>query len=341
MTDPTHQQLLGHLLGALDDDEQKLVDERLDNDADCCRELTRWRRLLTPLEMMRPDFEPPAGLAARTCRYVAAAALKSMSDHRRPGMTPLPLPPGGATGVRWLDAAFITLSLLFFVAMIPPAICGSRFQSRLALCQDGLRRFGLALTEYGYCQNSGLSTLADNGRLTSAGVFAAGMLRDGRPSADRRKACPDAWLAAQGLATPANVAATNGPRLSLQSRDVVLVADNRQDVGGDAANWSGMWRNGTTYDRQVNPTSVASPLLADAPSADVPDQPQELCHGGRGRNLFFADGHVAFVGSRPAENAANDAVLTPVSFATGGVPSQTVLTRLYSPDSASLINSWR
>ena len=72
MSDLDHQQLLGHLLGALDDEEQEWLDARLERDPRCREELTRWRRRLAPLAALRPDFEPPPGLAERTCRLVAA-----------------------------------------------------------------------------------------------------------------------------------------------------------------------------------------------------------------------------------------------------------------------------
>ena len=72
MTDSIHQQLLGHLLGALDDEEQVWVDQRLEHDESYQRELILWRRRLSPLEAIRPDFDPPPDLAGRTCRMVVA-----------------------------------------------------------------------------------------------------------------------------------------------------------------------------------------------------------------------------------------------------------------------------
>ena len=71
-SDPLHQQLLGHLLGALDDDEQEWVESRLERDEEYRRQWMEWRRRLAPLLAMRPDCEPPPGLAEQTCRFVAA-----------------------------------------------------------------------------------------------------------------------------------------------------------------------------------------------------------------------------------------------------------------------------
>jgi hypothetical protein len=70
-----HHQLLGYLLGALDDNEQRSVEARLEYDAEWRHQLMHWRQQVVPLAALRPDFEPPAGLAERTCRYVADCRL--------------------------------------------------------------------------------------------------------------------------------------------------------------------------------------------------------------------------------------------------------------------------
>ena len=71
---------------------------------------------------------------------------------------------------------------------------------------------------------------------------------------------------------------------------------------------------------------VAVPLLADAPSADLPGQSTDY-HEGRGRNVFFADGEVRFLPcSTPADPAglvlSGDSLIapdgsTPITFVTG------------------------
>jgi prepilin-type processing-associated H-X9-DG protein len=329
MTDPTHQQLIGHLLGALEDDEQKCLDERLDSDAECYKALVRWRQMLTPLEAMRPDFEPPPGLAARTFQFVAANAPgESPTDGKPRKMSAFPLPPLCATGFKPVDIAFVSLMIFLCVALIPPAICGSRFHSRLAACQAGLKGFGLALTEYGYRQNSEPSELAANGRLTSAGVFAAGMLRNGRLSADRCNACPDAWLDVQGVADLiADANAANRPENPWKQRDIVFVSQNDRQTGSNY--WSGTLRDGTLNDQKTASLPVDSPLLADAPSADLPDQDAVAYHDGRGRNMFYADGHVSFV-SNPWADDSSDAEINSLSLSNGNA-SQIILTSLAKP----------
>jgi hypothetical protein len=314
MTDPMHQQLLGHLLGALDDNEHERLDALLERDEECCRELLRWRRRLTPLEAMRPDFEPPPGLAERTCRYVAAS-MSALSGSQAWGprrrMTPCPVPPSPVARFGWLDVAAIVLLLAATATLVLPAIDGSRFQTRVAACQEGLRQFGLALSQYGHQQQDVLSRLACNGRLTDAGLFAAGLLRDEYSADAHRAVCPDAWLAAQGalrgyssdgaqlgiLQRPATVVAGSGPRLTPE-----LPSRGARDVDNRA--WLGTWRNGMTDGRQFPPTPAEVPLLADAPSADLPGQVYPS-HGGRGRNVLFEDGRIGFLPSAASRDTAD------------------------------------
>ncbi len=73
MTDPVQEQLLGHLLGALDDSEQEQVAVRLRSEPEFREQLALVRSRLEPLSAARCDFLPPPGLAERTCRFVATA----------------------------------------------------------------------------------------------------------------------------------------------------------------------------------------------------------------------------------------------------------------------------
>ena len=71
--------------------------------------------------------------------------------------------------------------------------------------------------------------------------------------------------------------------------------------------WSGTWRNGT-INGEADPPPAAVALLADAPSADLPDQALD-CHDGQGRNMFFEDGHVDFLPCSVPRDAA-EAILS-------------------------------
>lgn len=314
MTDLLQQQLLGYLLGALDEEEQEWVEARLERDEEFRRQLTELRRRMAPLASMRPECEPPAGLAERTCRLVAAyAPVSRRVKPRRRNMSPDPALPSLGARFGWLDAAAVTVVVLVAAILIPAAIHNSRFHARLNSCQERLRQVGLALTEYGYKHGHPISELADNERLTDAGQFAAEMLDDSYASADRQVTCPDSWLAVQGTIR-SSYAATMlvcGRRLPVEMPEIGPPAPtwSPQEIPGlSISDWLGLWRNGTT-DSVTDPTPAAVAVLADAPSADTPGPTFDYTHEGQGRNMFFEDGHVDFLPTSTS-HVATDTFLT-------------------------------
>ena len=279
MTDSIHQQLLGHLLGALDDEEQAWVDQRLERDESCRWEFTLWRRRLSPLEMIRPDFDPPPGLAGRTCRMVSAyGSAPAGTVKRQSAMSPDPTAPRAVSQLGWHDVVALGVLLLTAVALLLPAIDASRFQTTVVSCQDNLRQFGLAMTQ-----------LADEGKPTTAGIAAADLLGDTVASVAERNLCPETWLAAQGttyvLASP-----PDGVGVVPSIPGTVVPGYFFASTSND---WSGMWRDGTT-DGHGSRLPATLALFADDPSADLPGR-RLVGHGGRGRNLYFRDGRVRFV----------------------------------------------
>ena len=74
MSTSSREHLLGYLLGALEPTEQEQVEAELDLDPALRAELDRLAGCVGSLGLTdQPlQFDPPAGLAVRTCRYVAA-----------------------------------------------------------------------------------------------------------------------------------------------------------------------------------------------------------------------------------------------------------------------------
>jgi hypothetical protein len=332
-SNPMHQQLLGHLLGALDDDEQEWVESRLAGDEEYRRCWVELRRKMAPLLAARPDYEPPPGLADRTCRLVASfAPVVKRTKSRRRGMSPDWTFPGDSARLGWLDLTAVALILAVIGILVPPAIHASRFQARLASCQDGLRQVGQAIDQYGYCHGSDLTQYADNERLTAAGQMVADLLDDRLAPDDGRVLCPDAWLAAQGVFRWPRHGEPRLGRTERQASEIPEVGPSlaavpwARLVSMSDSDWSGSgtWRNGT-FSGEADSIPAAVAILTDAPSADLPGQALE-CHEGQGRNMFFEDGHVDFLpNSVPRDSAdaipsrddspAMPRVTVPVSFA--------------------------
>jgi hypothetical protein len=300
-SDSLHQQLLGHLLGALDDDEQEWVESRLEHDDEYRQQWLDWRRRLAPLLSMRPDAcEPPPGLAQQTCWFVEACApTPRRAEPRERKMSPDAALPACGARFGWLDAVALAVILFVVAILVPPAIHNSRFHLRLASCQERLRQVGLALAQYGYGHGHPISELADNERLTDAGQFAAELLDDGFPSDEGGVVCPDDWLAAQGVFRRHRRVGSlladieNRPPEVIQAGPPPPAWSPMEIPGSSNREWLGTWRNGM-FDDATDPPPAAVALLADAPSADVSGQALD-CHDGQGRNMFFEDGHVDFL----------------------------------------------
>jgi len=75
--------LIGFVLGALDDAEQSELRRRMEEDPDLRRRLQRAEQLLRPLRHVADDLEPPAGLADRSLQYLWAV-VESASGEARP-----------------------------------------------------------------------------------------------------------------------------------------------------------------------------------------------------------------------------------------------------------------
>src|SRR5512145_1353057 len=92
MSDSVREQLLGHLLGALESDEQAEIEAQLGSDPECRKELALLRKQLEPLAALKHDFTPPAGLAERTCLLVeqhrAKPAPATATVRLRPEVAP-------------------------------------------------------------------------------------------------------------------------------------------------------------------------------------------------------------------------------------------------------------
>jgi hypothetical protein len=170
------QHVLGHLLDVLDDDEREQVEQRLEQDSEYAQELSRWRQRLAAFAASRPDYEPPRGLADRTCRFVGEhrSAVAKWSK-----MSPIPSPPSWIGRVGWLDVSVVALLFVAVGMVLLPAICNSRIHARLAWCQDGLKQFGTTLAETGQQHSPPPAAHLNRELFMPVGMLASNPRRDG------------------------------------------------------------------------------------------------------------------------------------------------------------------
>ena len=306
MADSAPEQLLGYLLGALEDSEQKLVEDQLQGDSRLRRELALLEKGLKPLEAARGEFSPPPGLATKTCRFVAARAERptAANSPRRPATTPRMQPmsaaaagPSGTSRWNWWDMAVALGILVAASLLVLPAIQNSRFTARLTTCQDNLRQIGLALSQYSRMHAGYFPYVPPRGKLKYAGIYAptlsgAGLLQDAN-----WVICPASLLAGdRKFHMP-----------SLEELRAAVTRDElnslRRLMGGSYGYCMGFVEEGTYHcTRNLGRTFFA--LMSDAPGPDLPGH-QSLNHGGRGQNVLFEDGRVIFL-TTPKPGDHND-----------------------------------
>jgi hypothetical protein len=288
------EQLLGYLLGALDAAESGQVEAELDRDPTLRVEMARFQELLSRLGMDEEpeEFEPPKGLADRTCEFVAtngdraAAAEAALSS-------PVHLSPAGpnqgdfSRGYTLTDMLVACSVLLTLGALLFPSINNMRLQAQRATCQYRLVQTGAALWEYAQLQpNRRYPWIPERGNFGVAGnvpftLRNAGFMPDALnfncPSAGQLEGRPDAKIP-----TVEEVREAVGPELrSCQQR-----------MGGTYAYNMGYVHGGHL---------VANTLSARENFALIADAPGDLTrpvHDGIGLNVLYEDGHIRFLPQR-------------------------------------------
>jgi hypothetical protein len=297
MVDRTQAQLLGYLLGALEESERESVEDELDQDPKLVEDLALLRESLKPFWVAQPDFHPPPGLAKRTCQFVARHPAPWMNRPRddakksREATAPEPEPilavqmGGGGSYSSWLDVSVAVGIVVAMSLLVFPAVHNSRFNSRLFVCRDHLRQIGLALTQYSESQNDYFPPVYHEGRFDGAGIYAPVLLSNGFVDGTHWFICPDSPLA-------------EDRSFRIPSLDELLAASQeelvrfRRSMGGSFGYNLGFLENGQYY----SPRNLRRPfyaLVADAPSRALPTH-QTLNHGGRGQNVLHESGDVGF-----------------------------------------------
>jgi hypothetical protein len=290
------EELLGRLLGALDDDEQESVASRLSEDPKLREQLFALETRLRRLESHRTEFDPPPGLAQRTCALVAAHEKPSPGPPKRPAMSPEVSPPAWISRVRWLDVA-MALGVFFAAAMLAiPAVQNSRFRSQITACQDNLRVLGESLTQYSERYAGYFPVVPTEGNAASPSIYAPTLAECELLSDASRVFCP----AAPTTRPAEEIELPTLKQVHLARGDELLRL--RQMMGGDYG-YSYGYMDGNVYRATRNLRRFHFAIMSDVPSG-LPER-QSLNHGGRGQNVLFEDGRVMFV-PRPRIDTSPD-----------------------------------
>ena len=324
MADRVREQLIGYLLGALEDSERESVESQLEVNPRLRRELAKVRRTLRPFWVVQPDFVPPPGLAAQTCELVAyqsaRAALPSPPLRREPlPVASSPWEPasagatssGGGTSWSWHDLAVLAGLVLVASMLVFPAIQSSRFNARLVACQDNLRQLGLALTQYSERHEGYFPCAPDRGALASAGIYAHTLLSNGFIDDPRRMICPGSPLAEDRQAR------LPSPQELLATVDGKKLDQLRRLIGGSYGGCLGYMEDGQ-YRNTRNMRRPFFALMADTPSPHLPGF-QSVNHSGRGQNVLLESCRVMFFPTPKPDVRADDIFVNDTGFIAAGM----------------------
>jgi hypothetical protein len=296
----TREHLLGYLLGALDEDERQQVARDLADDPGLQFDL---RRLENRIEVLGPaddHYEPPLGLALRTCQHVTARAVCAQPTPREAGMR------WGVSLVDFVVAAGVVAAaaLLFF-----PAILNSRYQSELAHCQNNLRQFAVALSHYAENSNGFFPQVPTQGNRAVAGIYAPMLFDQGYFDEPRAVVCPSSLLSQARFQLPAlkEIDDAQGEELSrLQAL-----------AGGSYGFNLGHLENGDhSATRHEGRSNFA--IMSDAPSEHLNGR-MSANHGGCGQNVLFDDLHVDYLIECKARNCGDVFFLNRIGIVAAGI----------------------
>ncbi|MGE0605613.1 MAG: hypothetical protein AB7O62_00705 [Pirellulales bacterium] len=289
-----HAQLLGYLLGALEPDEHEAVELALSRDEQARHQLQLLRRGLEPLRFDADDYDPPAGLALKTCQKVRQHREQAAE---KPTLAPVGESPVGRSSWSLADMAMaagivIAASLLFM-----PAISHSRQQARMAFCQDNLRRLGLAFDKYALQHAGFLPRIPTQGRLAFPGMYGPYLKQAGFLDDDRTMLCPCCKLCDE-------------PDFAVPTEEQLLAATKeeyqrmRRFAGGSFGYNVGYTENGQ-YQPVRHQGRANLALLSDSPDPEQTDRCGSR-HGRHGQNVLYDDGHVEYLAAPLIPGAAGD-----------------------------------
>lgn len=276
------EDLLGYLLGALDVDEQETIKRQIDCDPNLQQQLTQLQTRLAPLEASRMQYEPPAGLAARTCQAMIDAGVDA---------SPQPLPMSPATDApssthRWtlLDVVVAMGMCVAAACLFLPPIAGSRYRAQLTQCQSNLRHIGQAMSEFSERFDGYFPQIPAAGNWSAAGFVAPRLKETGLIRDDRYFLCPGSELNNQRqtfiIPMPEEIRKASGVKLLVM----------RSKMGGSYGYNMGYVSHGRLQPIRDQGRSRFA-LISDAPVLH-PTKGFTANHGGNTFNTLFEDGSV-------------------------------------------------
>jgi len=290
------EDLVGHLLGALEPSESKAIELELadpERGASLRHDLARLQLALQPLAGDRDLLPAPPGLAGRTMRFIVEqeAAARATEASR-----PLPMPRGMSSGDPlpqgrrargWIDRAIMAATAVAACLLVAPLLLDSIAQARARRAERNLLKTSGALQGYADAHRVFPSPPA-SGPLSRAGLYAPTLVSEQRLVADDGTlVCPDTPLSRSGT--------FRVPTLEELERAIGTPEFDEmvRTMGGDYGYTLGHRDASGELQPNRDRRRTHHPLMADAPNDGgerSSNHPEGLHH------VLFEDGHIKRLG---------------------------------------------
>ena len=284
------EDLVGHLVGALEPSDTKLVEAALadpQRGPALRRDLDRLRLALEPLAGDRELLPPPAGLASRTLRFIAEQEQVGRASSGRALPTPRGLSPEeGVRGVRggraWVDRVIMAATALAACVLVAPLLLDSIAQARARRAERNLLKTSGALQGYAEAHRV-FPTPPDSDPLSRAGLYAPTLVSDQRLAADDGTlVCPDTALSRSGTFRVPTLEELRQAVGTPQFDELV------RTMGGDYGYTLGHRDASSTLQPNRDRRRAHHPLMSDAPERGE----RSINHPDGYHHVLFEDGHV-------------------------------------------------
>jgi prepilin-type processing-associated H-X9-DG protein len=286
------ENLVGYLLGGLDEAGVRQVEAYLQASPEARRRLALLKRALGPLGADRDEAAPPPGLAERTLARIAGPELPR-APHEAGAAS-------GATAGGWwrrADVAAAGCLLVLAVGVLGPLAYRWHNREAAVACQENLRQFFFALAAY-RDQHGGYPDLSKEAPRNVAGMVVPVLADAGVLPTSFSVRCPGIG---PHLGCPVTVAALRAmpeEDFQVQSPNLALCYAYTLGYRDQTGGFQGPWQL----------PGSAWPILADRPPSEgAPGNSTN--HGGTGQNVLFLDGHVRFVPQRTVGDPDDDIFL--------------------------------
>ena len=238
----------------------------------------------------------------------------------------------------WLDWVSGSVAVAILLGLLLPTIAQGRFESRRAACQDQLRQFGTALTNFvTRSTQERLPAVSDHGPEAFAGIYAVRLSDAGLLDDAMTRLCPS--LDPPETNEKYQLVSVN----DLHNASVDRLKEIQHSIGGHYTYTLGvMKQNRLTAPKFMGRSSFA--VMSDAPASLVVagsdgdaagsdgDVAQgNVAHSGIGINVLFEDGRVKFFSMQSLEAMPDHPLMNDLGQGEAGV----------NINDASLAPSWR